>query len=81
MSVRKIDTQFDPPSNNLGFRHIDERRPYTDLGLALHTRLRPQVGHGLEGTDELGTAIRIAAVIESVDADEDIVGSQNLRPS
>ena len=39
---------------------------------------RDQAGELLEGDQELGAAVRVAGVVHRVDADEDVVGAQNL---
>ena len=53
----------------------------------MRTRVRPstpalrrQVGHALEGRDVFRAAIRIAGVVDRVDADEDVAGLQRLGP-
>ena len=47
---------------------------------SLDARLGGQVGHALEGLDVLGPAVGVAAVVERVDADEDVAGLQRLGP-
>jgi len=47
---------------------------------SLYGRLRGQVGHGLESLDELGPAVRVAAVVKGVDTDEDVAGPKGLGP-
>ena len=37
-----------------------------------------EVGHGLERRDVLGTAVRIAGVVKSVDTDEDVLRSNGF---
>ena len=39
-----------------------------------------EVGHRLVGRDVLGPAVRVAAVVERVDADEDVLGAERLGP-
>ena len=48
--------------------------------VAFHARPRRQVGHPFICLDVFRPAIRIAGVIEGVDADEDVGALQHLRP-
>src|SRR5262245_6412854 len=47
---------------------------------ALNTRLCRQIRHPGERLDVLGTAVRVTAIVKRVDAQENIAGSENLRP-
>ena len=64
--------EFDPAPEDVGLRQPDER------GLQADRRRirRPQVDRPLERLDELGPAVRVARVVEGLDADDD-----RLRPA
>ena len=47
---------------------------------ALDARLGGQVGHLLVRADVLGAAVRVSAVVQGVDADENVAGLQHLGP-
>ncbi len=47
----------------------------------LHGGRRGPIGHLLKGGDELGSAIRIAAVVRRVHPNEQVEGPEHLRPS
>jgi hypothetical protein len=49
--------------------------------LSVHTPRRGERRETLEGGDVFGTAIGIAGVVERVDPDEDVVGTERLRPA
>ena len=74
---RVVDAQGEPTANRLALGDLDERRMDTE-SIALDAALRSEIGHGLERTNVLGTAIWIAAVVERIDPDEDVVGLQHL---
>ena len=51
------------------------------LALVFNGGFGGQVGQMAEGLDEFGPAIRIAAVIEGIDADEDVEGIEGFGPA
>ncbi len=48
---------------------------------AFHARASGEVGQAFKGLHELGAAIRIAGVVDRVDAAEQVGGADHLRPS
>ena len=56
---------------------MDQRRANPDP-VSFHARLGGEVGHGLEGFDIFGPAIRVAGIIDGVHADEDIPAAAHL---
>ena len=74
-----IDPKFQTDPNDIGFRPLNERGMDGYL-FALHGSFGSQIGHGLKSIYELGTAVWVAAVVERVDADEDVVCSQDFGP-
>jgi hypothetical protein len=64
----KLDASFD----DLGFRHMNERRLYLDVDIALDTGFCRQIRHPLKSGYILRAAIGVSAVVDGVDADKDI---------
>ena len=75
---RKIDAQFGSAPDNFCFRQQDQRSMDSE-SLAFHAGFRCELGKIFKRRDELRPAIRIAAVIERVDADEDIGRVKHFR--
>src|SRR4029079_11807273 len=70
-----IDAKLDSSSNDLRFRHVHERRMHVEI-----YSFRPEARGSLKTFDELRPAIRISTVIERVDADENVIAIEHLRP-
>src|SRR5688572_7126205 len=66
--------------NDLSLREMNERRVYLQLGAAFGPRLSCKTGHPLVRLDVLGTAIRIAGIVERVDTEENIRARKHFRP-
>ena len=81
-TVRQCEghAQFLAETHDIGFGESDERSANCDAGAAFHAGFGGQITHALEGPDVFGAAIGVAGIIESVDADEDVVGFENLGP-
>ena len=67
-------------THDIGLGKLNERRANRDAGPSFDAGFRGQITHVLEGLNELGPAIGIAGIIESVDADEDVVGLEHFGP-
>ncbi len=76
----EIDAQGNPGPDDLRLVHELQRGPNPKLQLAFDTGFRGQIGHSFEGLDEVRPAVRIPAVIDGIDTDEDVRSSQDLRP-
>src|SRR6185503_4075912 len=74
-----LESQLETATDDLRFRHHLQRR-VDAKALALYAPRRRQRSESLESGDELGAAIRVARVVEHVDADEDVVGTHHLGP-
>ena len=68
------------PPHDFGLRQVDQRRAYPQPRALLHAGSRREIGHGLEGRDELRAAIGITGVIDGIHANEDIVRMQHFCP-
>ena len=69
---REVDAERCARFDDTGFAQLDQRGVDFELVCTLHSGFRRQVGHPLERLDVFGPTVRIARVIERVDADEDI---------
>ena len=76
-----IDAEFEAFGDDVGLGEIDEGSVNGEFLFSGDGGFCGEVGHGLVGADVLRTTIRIPAVIESIDADEDIPSIQHLGPS
>src|SRR5438132_12723077 len=74
-----VYAKFNAFSNDLSLGHFNQRHVNLDPALAFRSGLGRQIGHRLEGADVFVSAVRIAAVIELVSAEEDISGFDTLR--
>ena len=74
---RIIDAEAYTALDDLCFGEIDQRRMDRDA-MSLDTYFRGEVRHGLERFDVLRPAIRVAGVVDRVDADEDVSCAENL---
>jgi len=72
----KIAAEF----NDAGFGHFDQRRPNMDARGAFNAGPGGEIAEGFEGVDELRAAIGVTGIVESVDADEDVLGAQDFSP-
>ncbi len=73
-----IDAQLDAAADDLGFGPADQRGVDGESQPALDARLRGQVGHRGERGDVLRPAVGIAAVVDRVDAEEDVGRADRL---
>ena len=78
MGEAVVDAQLDAAADDLGLRQVDQRGVDRVSQAALDAGLRGQVGHRGEGGDVLRPAIGIAAVVDGVDAEEDVGGADRL---
>src|SRR5579885_745809 len=74
-----VHPQFCPHCDDLRLAEFDERRVDGEA-LSLHAGAGGQLRQPAEGLDEGRTAVRIARVVDGVDADENVMGLQHLRP-
>ena len=75
-----VDAELQAALDDLRLGQLDQRSVDLQLLPALDPGLGRQVGHLLVGADVLGPAVRVAAVVQGVDADEDVAGLQHLGP-
>src|SRR5207302_1125340 len=75
-----IDPEFQPLPDDVSFCELHKRRVNLEPLGAFYAGPGRQVCHALEGFNELWTAIRVAAVVERIDSDEDVGGAQHLSP-
>ena len=74
---RVVDAELGASTDDLRLREVDQR--CVDRESSTFDRgAGREVGGRLEGLDELGTAIGVAAVVERVDADEHIARAPHL---
>src|ERR1700693_377765 len=76
----ELEGEIRCPLHDLGLGHLQERRADLEGKRALHTGARAEVGHPLEGFEELQPAVGVAGVVESVGSDEDRGGADRLAP-
>src|SRR5262249_47360105 len=76
---RIIDAELESALDDLGLRERDERRVDRELA-SFHAALRRGPREALERGDEFRSTIRIAAVVDRVHADHDLVRVENLGP-
>jgi hypothetical protein len=67
--------------DDLTFGERDERGMNREFLASLDARTGSQVGHRLKRLDELRPAVGIAAVIESVGAEEDVRRAEHFGPA
>src|SRR5258708_847243 len=60
---------------------MDERRVNMHMRASLYAGLGGQIRHALKRIDEFRAAIRIAGVIDCINADEDVRTRKDFRPS
>lgn len=71
MRELQVDAQRDRSSDNIRFRHFNERHVNFDVRCAFNARFSGQVRHLFEGFNELWPAIRIARVVNGIHAYKD----------
>ena len=76
----KIDTQRETSFDNLPLCQIDERGVDAEA-VSFDSSFGGEVGELLERLDVFRATIRISAVIDGVDADENVIGFQHLGVS
>src|SRR5688572_2484624 len=77
---RVVDAEPLAELNDLTFREIDERRANRDRRRTLDARTCAEVRHVLIGADVLRPAVRVPAVVQGVDADEDVACLEDFCP-
>src|SRR5437660_12865385 len=75
-----IEVEREASSNDIGLAQIDERRVDVELR-AFDAGARRNCGQRLERPDERRAAIRVAGIIERVDANVDIAGVEDFGPA
>src|SRR5579862_6750600 len=73
--------QLQSLANDLRLGEIDERCVDLNHRFPLHSGFGCKVCESLEGVDELWTTIRVSAVVQSIDANENVAAFENLCPS
>src|SRR5436305_9218248 len=79
MRQREIYAELYGFPDDVGLRHVKQRRFHTQYRSTLDACLGRQICQGLKSLYELRSAIRIARVIERIHADEDMICSDHLR--
>ena len=75
-----VDAQLQTPSDDVDLAHRDERGvDLKPLG-AGDAGLRGEIAHRFERGQELGAAVGVSRVIDAVDPDEEVEGSEDFRP-
>lgn len=72
-----VDAQFEPLADDLDFGEMHEGG-FDARAVPFDPGAGGPVGHGLEGVDVLGSAVRVARVIKGVDPDVDGAGVDDL---
>ena len=75
-----VDTKFHTCFDDIRFLERDQGRMDFPVAGVLDSGFGGQRSDGLERTDKLGATIRVAAVIDGVYADKQIVGIQRFCP-
>ena len=73
-----VDSQADTLSNDVSLGQRNQWRMNGQV-LAFYTGFGGQVRHVLKGSNELGTAIRIPAVVDRIHTDKQIIGTDRFR--
>ena len=68
-------------ANDVGLGHGGQGSMDGEMLLSLHGCLGGEIGQALERCDELWAAIRVAAVVQCVDTDEDVLRANHLGKS
>ena len=79
MCDRKIDAELDSFANDFGFGKFDERRVNLEAS-AFYTGFGSEIGQVLERFDKFRSAIWVAAVVDRVYADKNVIGRNHFRP-
>src|SRR5664279_3248178 len=80
MRKRKIDLELERFANNLRLRHLDQWCVNLEMR-AFQAGFGGKVRELFKCGNELGPAIGIAAVIERINANENVEGADDFRPS
>lgn len=75
-----IDAEFQPSADDLSFGQLDQGRMDGDGQAPFDGSLGRQIGHGLKGLDVFGAAIGIAAVVDGIDANEQVARIESFGP-
>src|SRR5260370_31719439 len=76
---RKIETKLGRLTNDFGFRKFDQRCVNFE-GSPFDACLGPKISQGLKRFDECRTAVRVATVIDCIDAEKNVSGRDHFRP-
>ena len=79
MRQRKVDIELDCSANDLGFREFDQRCVNLKT-LAFHAGFCSKVGQDLKCFDKFWPAIGIAAVIDRVYPEKNVIRQNHFRP-
>src|SRR5882724_774646 len=74
-----IDAEIDSFANDVGFGKFDERRVNLEAS-AFDSGFGSDIGQVLERLDKFRSAIRVAAVVDCVYADKNVISPNHLRP-
>jgi hypothetical protein len=77
----KVHAQRRPGTDDFGLGHGNQRRLDRRSVLPSTPALVANLRQILEGLDELRAAVRIAGIVNCIDADEYVGGAKNLRPA
>ena len=76
---RQIDAELDCFVNDVGFGKFDQRGVNLEAS-AFHTGFGSDIGEVLERLDKFRPAIWVAAVVDCVYADKNVIGRNHFRP-
>src|SRR5262249_9122849 len=76
-----VDAKSSPFADDVGLRLLNQRRMNSERAAAFSRTPRCKVRHPLEGFDVLRAAIRVSAVVDRVDPEEDVPSPEDLSPS
>jgi hypothetical protein len=76
---RKIDAELDGFANDFSFRQLDQGRMNLKPS-ALNPGFCSKVGQGFERFDEFRAAIGVAAIIDRIDAEKNVIGWDYFGP-
>jgi len=81
MREREIHMKAFSQGDDACFGEIKQRCVNPEASLAFDACRSSEAGSFFEGTYEFGTAIRVAGIIDGIDAEEDIKGAQDFGPA
>ncbi len=76
MGLRVVHSELHAAADDLRLGEVNERRVDREAA----GEFRAQIGRAFEGFNELRSAVRVAAVVDRVDADEDVGRIENFSP-